>query len=117
MSNAKKVYVTNRGITLDAVYCNEKIAFPTNKEVEITETIARHLFGYGEDNKEPYFVRLGWMKMNTDYERAVSRLAEFSFSSEPSNKVHLSAPVVERVAAPMPFIKKSKGVAKVQQFQ
>ena len=73
--------------------------------------MARHLFGYGEDNKEPYFVRLGWMKMNTDLEKAKNRLSEFVFSSEPSKKVHLSAPVVERVAAPMP---KGKGVAKVQ---
>ena len=114
----KPVYVTNRGMSFTARYANEDVKFPSNEEVQITEEVARHLFGYGEDNKEPYFVRLGWMKMNTDYEKAMSRLAEFSFSSEPSKKVHLSAPVVERVATPMPVPKgASKGVAKVQQLQ
>ena len=114
----KLVYVTNRGMSFSARYCNEDVKFPSNEEVQITEEVARYLFGYGEDNKEPYFVRLGWMKMNTDYEKAVSRLAEFTFSSEPSKKVHLSAPVVERVATPMPKVKtESKGVAKVQQLQ
>ncbi len=114
----KPVYVTNRGMTFTARYSNADIKFPSNEEVEITDEVAKHLFGYGEDNKEPYFVRLGWMKMNTDYEKAMSRLAEFSFSSEPSKKVHLSAPVVERVATPMPAPRGvSKGVAKVQQLQ
>jgi hypothetical protein len=40
----------------------------------------------------------------------MERLAQFSFSKESSKTVHLSAPVVERVAAPMP---KAKGAAKV----
>ena len=116
---SKSVFVTNRGVKFSALYCNEKIDFPTEQEVEITLEVAKHLFGYGEDNKEPYFVRLGWMKLNTDLEKAERRLSEFTFSSEPSKKVHLSAPVVERVAAPMPKVQKteSKGVAKVQPLQ
>ncbi len=71
----KPVYVTNRGMTFTARYSNQDIKFPTNEEVEITDIVARHLFGYGEDDKEPYFVRLGWMKMNTDFEKAMSRLS------------------------------------------
>jgi len=114
----KPVYVTNRGMNFIARYSNEDIKFPNNEEVKITDEVAKHLFGYGEDDKTPYFVRLGWMKMNTDYEKAMSRLAEFSFASEPNKKVHLSAPVVERVATPMPTPRGvSKGVAKVQQLQ
>ena len=76
--------------------------FACGKEVEIPEVAAKHIFGYGDDNKEPYLVRLGWMKMNTDYPIAMERLATFSFSRESSKPVHVSAPVVERVAAPMP---------------
>ena len=76
--------------------------FAVGKEVEIPETAAKHIFGYGDDNKEPYLVRLGWMKMNTDYPVAMERLGKFSFSRESSKPVHVSAPVVERVAAPMP---------------
>jgi hypothetical protein len=76
--------------------------FACGKEVEIPEVAAMHIFGYGDDNKEPYLVRLGWMKMSTDYRSAMERLATFSFSRESSKPVHVSAPVVERVAAPMP---------------
>ena len=76
--------------------------FACGKEVEIPEVAAKHIFGYGDDNKEPYLVRLGWMKMNTDFPLAMERLGKFSFSRESSKPVHVSAPVVERVAAPMP---------------
>jgi hypothetical protein len=84
--------------------------FEPGKEVEIPEIAAKHIFGYGDDNKEPYLVRLGWMKMSNQFNLAMERLAQFSFSKESSKTVHLSAPVVERVAAPMP---KAKGAAKV----
>ena len=84
--------------------------FAPGVEIEIPEVAAKHIFGYGDDNKEPYLVRLGWMKMNTDFPVAMEKLGKFSFSREPSKPVHLSAPVVERVAAPLP---KARGAAKV----
>ena len=84
--------------------------FLPSKELEIPEIAAKHIFGYGDDNKEPYLVRLGWMKMSNEFDVAMKKLGTFSFSKEPSKPVHLSAPVVERVAAPMP---KAKGAAKV----
>jgi len=115
---SKSVFVTNKGIPATGRCNGVEYTFETNKELEIPLEAAKHIFGYGDDDKEPYFVRLGWMKMNTDLPRAKERLAEFVFASEPANKVHLSAPVVERVAAPMPKVKtESKGVAKVQQLQ
>lgn len=115
---SKTVFVTNRGMKHIGRCNGTEYVFATNEEVEIPLAAAKHIFGYGEDNKEPYFVRLGWMKINTDYDKAMSRLGEFMFSSEPAKKVHLSAPVVERVAAPMPLPKgSSKGVAKVQALQ
>ena len=84
--------------------------FIPGKEIELPDDAAKHIFGYGDDNKEPYLVRLGWMKMNTDYHLAMEKLSQFSFSRESSKPVHLSAPVVERVAAPLP---KARGAAKV----
>ena len=115
---SKTVFVTNKGIPASGRFEGVEYTFETNKEIEISLEAAKHIFGYGDDNKEPYFVRLGWMKMNTDLPRALQRMAEFSFSTEPAKKVHLSAPVVERVATPMPKVKtESKGVAKVQQLQ
>jgi hypothetical protein len=88
-------------------------AFEPGKEVEVPEVVAKHVFGYGDDNKEPYLVRLGWMKMSNQFDIAMDKLKQFSFSREPANKVHLSAPVVERVAAPMPRARvAAKGPAK-----
>ena len=115
---SQNVFVTNSGVPFTARYEGVDYTFDNGKEVELTFEAAKHIFGYGDDNKEPYFVRLGWMKMNTDLPRAMERLTNVKFASEPAKKVHLSAPVVERVATPMPKVKtESKGVAKVQQLQ
>jgi hypothetical protein len=115
----KSVFVTNKGIPFVGRFENVEYTFDNGKEVELSLEAAKHILGYGDDNKEPYFVRLGWMKINTDLPRALERMQTVSFSSEPAKKVHLTAPVVERVAAPMPKVEKpeSKGVAKVQQLQ
>jgi hypothetical protein len=111
---SKSIFVTNKGIPASGKFEGVEYHFNTNQEVELSERAAKHIFGYGDDNKEPYFVRLGWMKINTDLPRAKERLAEFVFTSESRKTVHLSAPVVERVAAPMPELKnKGKGAAKV----
>ena len=115
----KSVFVTNKGIPFVGRFENVEYTFDNGKEVELSLEAAKHILGYGDDNKEPYFVRLGWMKINTDLPRALERMQTVSFSSEPAKKVHLTAPVVERVAAPMPKVQKAevKGVAKVQQLQ
>jgi len=115
----KSVFVTNKGIPFVGRFENVDYTFENGKEVELSLEAAKHILGYGDDNKEPYFVRLGWMKINTDLPRALERMQTVSFSSEPAKKVHLTAPVVERVAAPMPKVQKAevKGVAKVQQLQ
>lgn len=112
---SKTIFVTNHGIPTTGRFEGVEYTFATGEEVEILEKAAKHIFGYGVDNKEPYFVRLGWMKTNTDLQRAKDRLTQITFASESRKTVHLSAPVVERVAAPMPEVKtKGKGVAKVQ---
>lgn len=111
---SKMIFVTNRGVPFVGRFENVEYHFHTNQEVQLSEAAAKHIFGYGVDNKEPYFVRLGWMKMNTDLARAKERMQDIMFSNEPAKKVHLSAPVVERVAAPMPEPKaKGRSAAKV----
>lgn len=116
---SQSVFVTNSGVPFSGRFENVEYKFDNGKEVELSLEAAKHIFGYNDDDKEPYFVRLGWMKVNTDFPRAMERLGQVRFSSESAKKVHLSAPVVERVAAPMPKVQKteSKGVAKVQQLQ
>jgi len=105
------VYVRNNSQdALSDSFDGVKYDFIPGKEIELPEVAAKHIFGYDDDNKEPYLVRLGWMKMSNEFDAAMQKLCKFSFSKEPSKPVHLSAPVVERVAAPMP---KAKGAAKV----
>lgn len=105
------VYVRNNSQdSLSDSFDGIKYDFLPGKEIELPEIAAKHIFGYDDDNKEPYLVRLGWMKMSNEFDAAMQKLGKFSFSKEPSKPVHLSAPVVERVAAPMP---KAKGAAKV----
>jgi len=105
------VYVRNNSQdSLSDSFDGIKYDFLPGKEIEMPEIAAKHIFGYDDDNKEPYLVRLGWMKMSNEFDAAMQKLGKFSFSKEPSKPVHLSAPVVERVAAPMP---KAKGAAKV----
>jgi hypothetical protein len=97
------IYVTNKGAhTLVDRFDGQSYEFPPNTCIGVPEEVATHIFGYGDDNKVPYLARLGWMKMNTEYELAMKRLREFSFSREPANTSHLSALVVERVAPPSP---------------
>jgi hypothetical protein len=105
------IFVTNKGSdTLVGKYVDQRIEFPPNKSVPVEPVVARHIFGYGDDNKIPYLVRLGWMKMNTDYEKAMGKLKEFVFTDAPIKSDHLSALVVDRVAAP-PL--RGRGAAKV----
>ncbi|MGA1280837.1 MAG: hypothetical protein ACO3YZ_04645 [Candidatus Nanopelagicaceae bacterium] len=113
---SKVLYVKNRGVTFSSSFKGVEYVFECNKEIEVPEAAVKHILGLGDENKQPYFVRLGWMKMNTDLPRALERLKAVDISDEPEKKVHLSAPVVERVATPMPKVPpKGKSVAKVHQ--
>jgi hypothetical protein len=113
---SKVLYVKNRGSAFSSSFKGVEYVFECNKEIEVPEAAVKHILGLGDENKQPYFVRLGWMKINTDLPRALERLKAVDISEEPEKKVHLSAPVVERVATPMPKVPpKGKSVAKVHQ--
>ena len=57
MSN---IFVTNRSDKkLKDGYAGVFYSFPKDETVEIPEDVARHIFGYGDDNKEPLAWGLG----------------------------------------------------------
>lgn len=56
------------------------LVFPLGKKVLLDEDAARHVFGFGEEDKAPYLARLGWIRSNGDYTEAMKRLAKFTFS-------------------------------------
>ena len=81
--------------------------FKQGSTVEIPEEIAKHVFGYGDDNKQPYLARLGWAKTSNDYQEGLDRLAKWDFSTESPRKNQSLSPLVERV--PLPSQKKAGG--------
>ena len=58
--------------------------FPAGRSVGIPFEVARHIFGYGEGNKEPYLIRLGWLKTIGGLDEAMKKLGGFSFSTDES---------------------------------
>jgi hypothetical protein len=80
--------------------------FEPNKTVEIPVEVARHIFGYEVDNKEPYLARLGWMITSNDLDKALEHLSKWELSTESPKKNQSLSPLVERVPLP---VKKAGG--------
>ena len=100
------MWVTNNSEhDLEDGYNGKRYLFAKGVPVEVPPVVCNHVFGYGEDNKEPHLRRLGWMLTNTDLPKAKERLACFVFSSTRPN-VHVLSPVVD--AAPVPAPKQRK---------
>jgi hypothetical protein len=75
------ILVTNTGvISLSDSYEGQTYTFDPGVATPIPEGAARHIFGYGDDNKIRIFDRHGWAQSARDYEQAYKRLAEFRFS-------------------------------------
>jgi len=94
-------------------YDGEKYEFLPGKSIEVPDIVARHVFGFGDDNKLPYLARLGWLTTEADFEKGLERLYKFSFSmEEPKPIVHSLSPVVESSPLPIPQ-KKGRGVVRL----
>ena len=94
-------FVTNtwdKPISFD--YAFKLYEFPVGKTVEIPEEAARHLFGYGQEDKEPFMTRLGLIKTRADIPDGLKILSKFVVTDEPPRKNHSLSPVVERVPPP-----------------
>ena len=74
--------------------------FPKGKTVEIPVEVARHVFGYGDDSKEPYLARLGWIVSQNDLEKGLEILSQWEISTELPKKNQSLSPLVERVPLP-----------------
>ena len=81
--------------------------FKIGSTVEIPENVAQHIFGYGDDVKQPYLARLGWAKTANDLKEGLDRLSKWELSTEPPKKNQSLSPLVEQV--PLPSQKKAGG--------
>jgi hypothetical protein len=105
MSN---IYVTNHSKEpLKDGFAGAFYEFNPGETVEIPEETARHIFGYKDDNKEPYLARLGWAKTSNDMKDGFAHLSQWELSTEPPKKNQSLSPLVERV--PLPSARKGGG--------
>lgn len=103
------VWVTNKGAsTLKDRHLGVDYEFRPGVPVEVPESTARHIFGYGDDKKEPYLVRLGWLRLGVTREDGFKRLSEFVFSNNPPTMNH-SVPSVVGSVAPLPLPRRGRG--------
>ena len=78
------VFVTNNSDKkLTAQYAYEEYKFPVGETVGLSPEAAKHIFGYGDSNKEPYLSRLGFIRLHSELEEGLERLAQFEITSEP----------------------------------
>mgnify|MGYP003385337456 CR=1 FL=1 len=95
--------VTNTG-AFDLIdrFAGEDYVFPAGKSLEISEDAARHIFGFGDHEKRPYLVRLGWLKFSQDYDDAMQKMGAFVFgASGPEVEEDLSEAENEQGLAPL----------------
>lgn len=81
------VTVTNKsGIALTDGYGGVFYEFLLGKPVEVPVHVAKHVFGYGEQNKEPYLTRLGWIRSHADLDSGIERLNKFEITTQQPHK-------------------------------
>ena len=77
------VFVTNRGDTpLTIGYDGVLYEFKKNIPVELPESGARQLFGFGLDDREHILVRYGWIKLHSELEEGLKTLDRFVITNE-----------------------------------
>ena len=102
------IYVTNRWTKSIAFPYNFVMyEFPVGESVEIPIEAASHIFGYDQEDKEPYLIQLGLIKTRNDFEEALRILSRFECSFELPTKNRNLSPSVERV--PLPNARRAGG--------
>jgi hypothetical protein len=77
------VWVTNTTKEhFEDMWHGDKYAFPPGKAVMVPLEVARHIFGYGMDNRVPVLARLGWAVTSNDVAAGAKRLDRFVISDE-----------------------------------
>ena len=87
------VWVTNRTEEELIVEFNFKdYEFKPNQPVQISLAAAKHIFGYTDQNKEPYLARLGWVRLHSELDQGLEKLAKFLITDQPLESEDCSLP-------------------------
>lgn len=81
---SETVFVTNKSESkLVFTYEYKQIEFPIGKPVEIPLKAAKFIFGHGITDKEPILARLGWIRLHSELEQGLEKLAKFVITDQP----------------------------------
>ena len=90
---SETVFVTNNSdAKLVFTYEYKPIEFPIGKSVEIPLRAAKFIFGHGVTDKEPILSRLGWVRLHSELEQGLERLAKFEITDQPLESKDRSLP-------------------------
>jgi hypothetical protein len=95
------VHVTNtweKPLVVDLA--GREVRFPVGETVEIPEAEARHIFGWGKEDRRDNVVFLGLARTANDMPDGLANLEKFQISQEPPATNHSLSPVVEQVPFP-----------------
>ena len=70
----------NNDFDLNDRFDGTDYTFPAGKSVMLAQPAAKHIFGFGDDNKTPYLSRQGWLRTSGDTKEAHEKLNNFVFS-------------------------------------
>ena len=105
------VYVTNRSDkALIDEYAYKTYKFPVNETVEVDVAVARHLFGYGEQDKLPAMVRIGLCISTNDIEDALKKLEKFEITQEKPEQNRFLSPGDDSVTPLVPKAREGRKV-------
>lgn len=111
---SENLFVTNKSDQkLTVTFEYKQIEFPVGKSVEVTPYAAKFFFGHGEVDKEPCLVRLGWIRLHSELEQGLEKLAKFVISDQPLIEEDRSLPSAVGVV-PLHVEKRGGGTTRQQ---
>jgi hypothetical protein len=93
-------------------YDGIRYTFAKGESIEVPTIVCQHVFGLGDDNKQPYLARLGWIANQNELDVGLERLNKFAFSTEKPEPPSHESPVVDSTPLPIPQ-RKGRGIVRL----
>ena len=80
-SNYVRIVNHNKDVT--GRFNGKDYLFKTGKPTDVPELVARHVFGFGMEDKTSALSRLGWARTSDEMEAGLEKLAKVTFDDPP----------------------------------
>jgi len=80
---ANYVRIVNHNKDVAGRFNGKDYVFKTGKPVDVPEIVARHVFGFGLEDKSSALSRLGWARTSDELEAGLEKLAKVTFDDPP----------------------------------